>query len=133
MSENTTLVKGNKKVMNAWAFYDWANSVYPLVITTAIFPIFYGAKMPEIVEFLGGSFSKVEIYSYTIALSLLIVALLSPVLSGIADFAGNKKSFMKLFNYIGAASCMSLYFFEELPILVQFLVIFTANIGFLEV
>lgn len=130
MSKNTTVVKGNKKVMNAWAFYDWANSVYPLVITTAIFPIFYGAKMPEIIEFLGGSFSKVGIYSYTIAFSLLLVAILSPVLSGIADYAGNKKSFMKLFNYIGAASCMSMYFFENLPILFQFLIIFTANLGF---
>ncbi|HIE45988.1 MAG TPA: MFS transporter, partial [Flavobacteriaceae bacterium] len=36
------LNKGNKKVIGAWAFYDWANSVYPLVITTAVFPLFYG-------------------------------------------------------------------------------------------
>ncbi len=131
MSKNTgAVVKGDKKVMNAWAFYDWANSVYPLVITTAIFPIFYGAKMPEIIELFGGTFSKIGIYSYTIAISLLLVAILSPVLSGIADFAGNKKSFMKLFNYIGALSCMSLYFFENLPVHFQFLVIFTANLGF---
>ncbi len=130
MSKEVTFKKGNKKVMNAWAFYDWANSVYPLVITTAIFPIFYNAKMPEIVAFFGGSFSKVGIYSYTIAFSLLLVALLSPILSGVADFAGNKKSFMRFFNYLGAASCMSMYFFEDLPILVQFLIIFTANLGF---
>lgn len=124
------LVKGDKKIMNAWAFYDWANSVYPLVITTAIFPIFYGAKMPEIVELFGGSFSKIEIYSYTIAISLLLVAVLSPVLSGVADYAGNKKGFMKLFNYIGAGSCMTLYFFENLAIELQFLVILTGNLGF---
>jgi len=35
------LQKGSKKLLNAWAFYDWANSVYPLVISSAIFPIFY--------------------------------------------------------------------------------------------
>ena len=130
MSRNNKLVKGDKKVMNAWAFYDWANSVYPLVITTAIFPLFYEAKMPEVIEFLGGSFSRISIYSYTIALSLLLVALLSPILSGIADFIGNKKSFMKLFNYIGAVSCLTIYFFESLPTIFQFGIILTANLGF---
>lgn len=130
MSNSIETVKGNKKVMNAWAFYDWANSVYPLVITTAIFPLFYQAKMPEIVEFFGGSFSRVGIYSYTIAFSLLLVALLSPILSGIADYVGNKKFFMKTFNYIGVASCLSMYFFESLPVFFQFLIILTANLGF---
>lgn len=130
MSESIETVKGNKKVMNAWAFYDWANSVYPLVITTAIFPLFYQAKMPEIVEFLGGHFSRVGIYSYTIAISLLLVAMLSPILSGIADYVGNKKFFMKTFNYIGVASCFSMYFFESLPVFFQFFIILTANLGF---
>lgn len=130
MSRNIDSVKGDKKVMNAWAFYDWANSVYPLVITTAIFPLFYEAKMPEVVNFLGGSFSRIGIYSYTIAFSLLLVALLSPILSGIADYVGNKKFFMKTFNYIGVASCFSMYFFESLPVVFQFMIILTANIGF---
>lgn len=130
MSESIETVKGNKKVMNAWAFYDWANSVYPLVITTAIFPLFYQAKMPEIVEFLGRHFSRVGIYSYTIAISLLLVAMLSPILSGIADYVGNKKFFMKTFNYIGVASCFSMYFFESLPVFFQFFIILTANLGF---
>ncbi len=130
MSRNTKLVKGDKKTMNAWAFYDWANSVYPLVITTAIFPLYYEAKMPEIISFFGGHFSRISLYSYTIALSLLFVALLSPILSGIADYIGNKKSFMKLFNYLGVVSCLTLYFFESLPIFFQFGIIFTANLGF---
>jgi UMF1 family MFS transporter len=35
------LIKNDKKTIRAWTFYDWANSVYPLVISSAIFPIFY--------------------------------------------------------------------------------------------
>lgn len=130
MSKSVEIIKGNKKVMNAWAFYDWANSVYPLVITTAIFPLFYQAKMPEVVAFFGGHFSRIGIYSYTIAFSLLLVALLSPILSGIADYVGNKKFFMKTFNYIGVASCLLMYFFEDLAVFFQFFIILTANLGF---
>ena len=140
MSKNrVSVVKGDKKVMNAWAFYDWANSVYPLVITTAIFPLFYEAKMPEVVNFFGGHFSKIGIYSYTIAFSLLLVALLSPILSGIADYVGNKKFFMKTFNYIGVFSCFGMYFFGEIEsffgngnftVFIQLLMILTANFGF---
>lgn len=41
------LPKGDPKLLNAWAFYDWANSVYPLVISSAIFPIFYEALFSD--------------------------------------------------------------------------------------
>lgn len=140
MGYKTNHVKGDKKIMNAWAFYDWANSVYPLVITTAIFPLFYNAKMPDVVVFFGGHFSKIGIYSYTIALSLLLVAILSPILSGIADYVGNKKFFMRLFNYLGVFSCFAMYYFDDIKfllgegssftILVQLILILLANLGF---
>ena len=104
--------KGDKKVIKAWVMYDWANSVYPLVITTAIFPLFYDNwvnKTAElngldagVAEVFGVHFNGVEIYSYAIALSLLIVSFLSPILSGVADFSGSKKKFMRIFNYIGS-------------------------------
>jgi len=42
MITKVPLEKGSKKLINAWAFYDWANSVYSLVISSAIFPIYYG-------------------------------------------------------------------------------------------
>ena len=109
------LKKGNKKIIGAWAFYDWANSVYPLVITTAVFPLFYGmitgGKDAE-VTFLGTQWNNTVLYSYTLSFSFLIVAFISPVLSSIADYMGNKKKFMQFFCYLGSFSVMSLYFFD---------------------
>ena len=107
--------KGDKKVIKAWVMYDWANSVYPLVITTAIFPLFYKSKVGSDSVVFGRQFDSVEIYSYAIAISLLIVSVLSPILSGIADFSGSKKVFMRLFNYIGAGACVMLVFLGLLP------------------
>ena len=106
----------DKKVINAWTLYDWANSVYPLVITTAIFPLYYKSVVGNKALVFGYNFDSVEIYSYAIALSLLVVSFLSPLLSGIADFIGNKKVFMKSFNYVGATSCVGLFLWKELPI-----------------
>ena len=117
------LEKGSKKLLNAWAFYDWANSVYPLVITSAVFPIFYGAltiikdtetgeKISDTVTFLGYDFNNDSLISYITALSFLVVSFLSPVLSGISDYVGNKEGFMKFFCYLGALSCIGLYWFS---------------------
>ena len=116
MKENS-FKKGDKKVMNAWAFYDWANSVYSLVIVSAIFPIYWGGITideagNDIVNFLGLDFNNDSLISYVTALAFLIVAFLSPILSGIADYTGNKKFFLKLFCYIGATSCLGMYFFS---------------------
>ena len=104
------LIKGDKKVINAWAFYDWANSVYALVITTAIFPIFFDANTEESLLFFGVAFNNMELYSYTISFSFLVVSILSPLLSGVADYAGKKKYFLKLFCLVGSASTGLLYF-----------------------
>ncbi len=110
--------------------YDWANSVYPLVITTAIFPIFYESEVPEKITFFGREFVNTEIYSYVVSLSYIIVAILSPILSGIADYAGNKKNYMRFFCYLGALSCISLYFFDAQHLELSMLSVFLASIGF---
>jgi MFS transporter, UMF1 family len=127
-----------KKVANAWAFYDWANSAYPLVITTAIFPIFYenltsyetGGQIFDFVVFLGFTFKNTEIYSYVIAASFLLITVSSPLLSGIADYTGSKKRFMQAFCYIGAFSCASLYFFDESRLELGLFMVMLASIGF---
>lgn len=110
------LEKGSSKLLNAWAFYDWANSVYTLVISSTIFPIFYGALFRaegiEEVELFGFLIRSESLISYVTALGFLIIAFVSPLLSGIADYLGNKKFFLKLFCYVGSLSCMSLYFFS---------------------
>lgn len=109
------LQKGDKKLIHSWAFYDWANSVYSLVISTAVFPIYYETVTETesgLVNFLGMQFDNTSLYTYALSFSFLIVALISPILSGIADYVGNKKSYMQFFCYFGSISVMSLYFFE---------------------
>jgi len=128
------LQKGDKKLIGAWAFYDWANSVYSLVIGTAIFPIYYNSVTggdDSNVQFLGMQFNNATLYSYALSFSFLMVVFLSPILSSIADYMGNKKKFMKFFCILGSVSVMSLYFFtgvETLWIGIVFMVL--ASIGF---
>lgn len=133
------LKKGDKKIITAWTLYDWANSVYPLVITTAIFPIFYenttsikiiGETASDFVTLFGTQFRNSEIYSYTVSLSFLIVSILSPILSGIADYSGNKKRFMQFFCYLGSLSCASLYFFDPANLAPGLTSVLFASVGF---
>lgn len=131
------LQKGDKKLINAWAFYDWANSVYSLVISTAVFPIYYTtltdsfATIEGKVTFLGTQWDPTTLYDYTLAFSFLIVAFLSPMLSGIADFIGDKLKFLKRFCLLGSLSVMSLFFFKgEETLWVGLLFTVLASIGF---
>jgi len=136
----TNLPKGSKKLLNAWAFYDWANSVYSLVIASAIFPIFYGALtltkdangkiLDDTVSFLDIDFNNDTLISYVTAAAFLMVSILSPLLSGIADYVGNKKVFMKFFCYLGALSCIGLYWFSMDFLWFGLLCYFLALIGF---
>ena len=134
------LPKGSKTLINAWAFYDWANSVYSLVIISAVFPIFYGAltivkneegkMISDIVEVFGISFNNDSLISYVTASAFLVVAIISPFLSGIADYIGNKKSFLKFFCYLGGLSCIGLFWFSMEHLWFGLLCYFTALIGF---
>jgi UMF1 family MFS transporter len=128
------LEKGSLKLGNAWAFYDWANSVYSLVISSAIFPIYYGAlfkiKGITFVHFLGFEVKNTALISFVTAFAFLIVAIMSPLLSGIADFAGNKKRFMQFFCYLGALSCIGLFFFNLDNLYFGILCFFFGLIGF---
>lgn len=126
--------KGDKKIIGAWAFYDWANSVYALVISSSIFPLFFGQlfrqKNIETISFFGYEKTGETIISYVTAFGFIIIALISPLLSGIADYLGNKKFFMKFFCYMGAASCMLLYFFSLEHLYVGLLCYVLALIGY---
>jgi UMF1 family MFS transporter len=110
-------ITADKKTITGWAMYDWANSAYSLVITSTIFPIYYTAvtksETTDIVWFLGMSFKSSALYSYALSFSFLLVALLSPILSAMADYSGNKKGFMQFFCYLGAVSCAALFFFTS--------------------
>lgn len=96
--------------------FDWANSVYSLVITVAIFPSFYQATTNkafggDLVNFLGFKINNSVLYSYSLSFSFLVLSALLPILSGIADFSGQKKPFMRFFTMLGAFSCMGLFWF----------------------
>ena len=110
------LEKNNKRLINAWASFDWSNSVYNLIVTTAIFPIYYMSTTEtafggEMVKFFGMEIKNSVLFSYAISFSFLVIVFLSPMLSGIADYSGSKKKFMQFFTYLGSLSCIGLYFF----------------------
>ncbi|HNR18676.1 MAG TPA: MFS transporter [Bacteroidia bacterium] len=126
--------KNNKKIINAWAMYDWANSVYSLTIVTAVFPLYYNsvtsAHGNDMLHFLGREYKNTALYSYSLSFSFLLVAFLSPLLSGIADFKGNKKSFLRFFCILGSVSCASLFFFTGLDTLYLGIIAFIlASVG----
>ena len=110
-----------KKVINGWAMYDWANSVYNLVITSTIFPAYYeavtgdhnDATANDTVHLFGREYVNTSLYNYALALAFLVVALISPLLSSIADYKGNKKKFLLFFCTIGSVACSALYFFND--------------------
>ena len=126
-------IKGSKKLLNAWAFYDWANSVYTLTIASSIFPIFYSAlfsSKDELVHAFGYEMKPTVLISIVTAFTFLTVAFLSPLLSGIADYVGNKKMFMKFFCYVGSIGCIGLYWFSLENIHWSILFYFMGLIGY---
>jgi UMF1 family MFS transporter len=139
MNTATTPIPSNK-VKNAWATYDLANSVYNLVITATIFPIYYkavtdiknehGEVISNTVHFLGFDFKNTALYDFAIAMAYLLTVLLVPILSGLADGSGNKKKYMQLFCYIGATSCLGMYFFDAQHVTLGIFLAITACMGY---
>jgi MFS transporter, UMF1 family len=133
----------DKKVINAWAMYDWANSVFSLTIATAIFPPYFEAMSkkaaiatgsasegPYYIELFGHKILNTALYSYALSIGFLLVTILSPLLSGIADAKGNKKSFLKLFCYMGSLACCLLFFFTSSTLLLGVTLFIVALVGF---
>ncbi len=122
----------SKKIINGWAMYDWANSVYSLVITSSIFPAYFeGVTSGKKIVFLGRVFTEPSaLYNYAVAFSFLFVALISPLLSSIADAYGNKKSFMQFFCLLGSVSCCAMYWFQPENPQLGIILFVLASIGF---
>jgi UMF1 family MFS transporter len=135
--KEATMQTAPKKVVNAWAMYDWANSAYNLVITSTIFPAYFEAIAVDnketsktAVTFLGRHFENTALYNYALAFAMLIVAVMSPLLSSIADYKGNKKKFMRFFMTMGSIACASMFFFEKDTLLLGVLSMIVACVGF---
>lgn len=128
----------SKKVINGWAMYDWANSVYNLVITSTIFPAYFEAitgdgnpnTPQDTVHFLGRDYVNTSLYNYALSVAFIIVALLSPILSSIADYRGNKKKFLFFFCTMGSIACSMLFFFDSTNLLYGLLCLIFACVGF---
>lgn len=127
-----------KKVVNGWAMYDWANSAYNLVITSTIFPTYFevvtgdGNKLTneDYVQFLGRTFQNTALYTYALAAAFFIVAVMSPLLSSIADYRGNKKSFLRFFMTIGSISCSALFFYDKTNLWLGIIAMIIACVGY---
>jgi UMF1 family MFS transporter len=109
----TGMTLNDKRVINGWAFLDWANSAYYLVISTAIFPIYYLANTETNVPFLGGTIENTSLHSFSVTAAYLVLALISPLLSGIADYAGRRMFFLRMFTMLGALGCIALFLFQN--------------------
>lgn len=131
MKTTTAFKLNDKKVINGWAFFDWANSSYALTIAVAIFPAYFSANTDDIVRVFGMEMPNTTLYSYAISAAYLILTVLSPILSGIADYGGKKKFFLKFFTILGSTACISLYFFKGMETLAFGTIAFMiATIGF---
>ncbi len=128
----------SKKVINGWAMYDWANSVYNLVITSTIFPAYFEAitgdgnpnTTQDTVKFLGREYVNTSLYNYALSVAFIIVALISPLLSSIADYRGNKKKFLFFFCTMGSIACSLMFFFDKTNLLYGLLCLVFACVGF---
>mgnify|MGYP001156774046 FL=1 len=120
----------DKKVQKAWTFYDWANSVYPLVISSAIFPIFYEGYVDSKVMFFGFEFINTALITILSAIYFLLLVFILPFLSGIADAFDNKKVFMRFFCYLGSFSCILLSFFDKNHLEISLLLFVLTGIGY---
>ena len=108
-----TIVKNDPKTMRAWAMFDWANSAYALIIATAIFPVYFIKITPDLISIGNREVSNAALFSFAVSLSYIIIALLSPLMSGMADQSGRRMWFLKFFTTLGALSCMSMFFFSD--------------------
>jgi len=127
-------IVGNKKVIRAWTMYDWANSVYNLVIGSTIFPIYYNqvtrSNGSDVVSFFGIELINTSLFSFALAFAFLIVAITSPLLSGIADYSGKKKSFMAFFVLLGSIACITMFWFDGRNIYLGIFSLIFATIGY---
>lgn len=132
-------VSEKKRMHRSWSFYDWSNSVYNLVITSTIFPAYYegitsvrenGIIVNDQINILGWQVTNTSLFNYAVALAYLIIVILSPILSSIADIKGNKLQFMKLFCYLGAAACCGMYYFEIDTLVFGMICFILATVGF---
>lgn len=125
----TTL--NDKRIIRAWSFFDWANSAFALVISVAIFPAYFISMTPDTIPILGWNISNSALFSYSISFAYLIIVAILPFLSGIADYSGKRKVYLKTFTWMGSMACILLFFFTGADTLwIGLMAFIVAQIGF---
>jgi len=109
----------------AWAWYDWANSVYFTTVITAVFPSFYATYAAKGLE----PSQATARFGLITTVSVLIVAIMSPVLGALADYSGIKKRLLAIFMSIGVTACALMVFIGEGDIMLASVLFFIGNIG----
>jgi MFS transporter, UMF1 family len=130
-----TATKNNPKIINAWCSYDMANSAYNLIISTAIFPVYYqgvtsAVFKSNLLPLFGTQIENSVLYDYAVAAAYFLIIILTPLLSGIADVGGYRKRFMQLFTLLGSLSCIGLYWFTGHNFLYALLLVILAVLGY---
>lgn len=110
-------IKNNRRTINGWAMFDWANSAFALVITVAIFPPYFLSVTNDIIYIGSLEISNSSLFAFAISAAYILIALVSPWLSGIADAGGRKMWFLKFFTTFGAIGCLSLLWFNGMSTL----------------
>ena len=115
----------NKRQVGAWALFDFANSVYPAVIVSVVFQIYF------IEAIVGNEAGEGDAWwGRAVSLSALIVALSAPVLGAVADRAGVRKRFMALCVAMCITGVVLFATLEPGMVLYGFVVFLIANVGF---
>ncbi len=116
-----------RRVVNSWAMYDWANSAFAVIILTAVYPVYYRALVTNA----GRSPEDATAYwAYTNSASLLVIALVGPVLGAAADLAGGKMRMLKITLALGVLGSASLAFLGSETFVIGSLLFALANLGF---
>jgi UMF1 family MFS transporter len=118
--------KKHNKIINAWAMYDWANSAFATTIMAAVLPVYYSSVAAAN---LGGNLATVY-WAYTTSISLLIAAIVSPVLGALADFSGVKKRSLAIFAFLGILGTALLYFVKTGDWLMASIFFVIGDLGF---
>jgi UMF1 family MFS transporter len=118
-----------------WCMYDWANSVYSLLITSTLFPVYFNriarneSGGPE-VSFFGVELLNSALFSFSVSFSFLLAGLLSPLLSAYADLSGLRKRFLYFFCILGSLACALLWFFTGSSLELGMILFVIAALGF---
>lgn len=111
--------------LRAWAMYDWANSAMVTTIVTAVFPIYFArvaaADLPKE--------TATARYALASTLSLIIVAVLAPVLGAVADYAPVKKRLLAMFLSTGVLATAGMFFIHQGDWLLAMVLFIVAYVG----